>query len=120
MKPQQLRIVYAMEFLLALVAIFTAWSEVGGQAVLDVMPWGWKLALSLLLAAAVVGFTAAVGAGERFWNLRSARWFAALLLCISAIAAVTYYYALQIDSGDPEENGTVSAIHPIRRLWQAS
>jgi hypothetical protein len=120
MTLQQLRIVYAMEFLLALVAIFTAWSEIGGQAVLDVMPWHWKLGLSLLLATSVVGFTAAIAAGERVWSLRSARWFTAVLICVLGMAAATYYYALQIDNGDGEENGTVSVIYPIRHLWQLS
>ncbi len=112
MTPQLLRLVYAVEFLLALVAIFTAWSEIGGQAVLDLMHWGWKLSLSLLLAAAIVGFSAAVAAEERLWNLRSARWFVAVLLCVVAIGVVTYYYALQTDNSEGDESGTVSVSRP--------
>ncbi len=113
MTPQLLRLVYALEFLLALVAIFTAWSEIGGQAVLDLMHWGWKLSLSLLLAGAIVGFSAAIVTGENFWNPRSVRWSMALLACLSAMALVTYYYALQIDAGEPDEGGTVCAILPV-------
>ena len=111
MTPQLLRLVYAVEFLVALVAIFTAWSEIGGQAVLDLMHWGWKLSLSLILATAIVGFSAAATAEERLWSLRSARWFAALLLCVFAMAVVTYYYALQVDNSEPEESGTVSVVY---------
>jgi hypothetical protein len=110
MTPQLLRLVYAVEFLVALVAIFTAWSEIGGQAVLDLMHWGWKLGLSLILAASIVGFSAAMASEESLWSLRSMRWLVAALLCFAAIAVVTYYYALQIDNGEPDESGTVSAI----------
>ncbi len=112
MTPQLLRLAYAVEFLVALVAIFTAWSEIGGQAVLDLMHWGWKLGLSLALATAIVGFSAAATAGEKLWTLRSARWLTALLICVLAMGAVTYYYSVQTDSGDSEESGTVSVISP--------
>ena len=112
MTPQLLRLVYAVEFLVALVAIFTAWSEIGGQAVLDLMHWGWKLGLSLILAASIVGFSAALAGEERLWSLRSARWLVAVLACFAAIAVVTYYYALQIDNGEGDESGTMSAISP--------
>jgi hypothetical protein len=114
MTPQLLRLACAVEFLLALVAIFTAWSEIGGQTVLDLMHWGWKLGLSLALATTIVGFSVAAAAGERLWTLRSARWLAALLICIVAIAIVTYYYALQTDGGDSEDSGTVSMISPAQ------
>ena len=120
MTPQLLRLVYAIEFLLALVAIFTAWSEIGGQAVLDLMHWGWKTGLSLLLAASIVGFSAAIAAGEKLWSVRSVRWFFAMLLCVSAVAVVTYYYGLQLDNSEPEESGALSAVQPISSLWQLS
>jgi len=112
MTPQLLRLAYAVEFLLALVAIFTAWSEIGGQTVLDLMHWGWKLGLSLILAMAIVGFSAAITAEERLWNLRAARWLVAVLLCIVAMAVVTYYYALQGESGEGDEGSTMSVISP--------
>lgn len=110
MTSQLLRLVYAVEFLVALVAIFTAWSEIGGQAVLDLMHWGWKLGLSLILAASVVGFSAAIATEERLWTLRSARWLTAVLLCLAGIVVVTYYYALQVDNSEGDDSGRVSAI----------
>jgi hypothetical protein len=112
MTPQLLRLAYAVEFFVALVAIFTAWSEIGGQAVLDLMHWGWKLGLSLALAATIVGFSVAATAQEKLWTLRSARWLAAVLMCVLAIAVVTYYYSLQTDNGEADESGTVSVISP--------
>ena len=110
MTPQLLRLVYAVEFLVALVAIFTAWSEIGGQAVLDLMHWGWKAGLSLILAASVVGFSAAITTEESLWTLRSVRWLTAILLCLAAVVVATYYYALQVDNGEGDDSGRVSAI----------
>lgn len=104
-----LRFAYVCEFLLAIVAIFTAWSEIGGQSALDLMYWGWKLGLSAPLAAAIVAYTAALVSEQHVWSLRSARWLTVILILLLAIGVVTYYYALQTDNGDTDENsGNVS------------
>ena len=108
MSPRLLRIVYAFEFLLALVAIFTVWSEVGGQAALDLMHWGWKLALSLALAVAFVLYTAAVASEESIWTARSARWLAVMLVIFLGMGVVTYYYSMEADAGESDESGTIS------------
>ncbi|MBV8865751.1 MAG: hypothetical protein JO210_10195 [Acidobacteriaceae bacterium] len=107
--PRLLRLIYACEFLLALLAIFTSWSEIGGQAALDLMHWSWKLGLGLALAAAFVAYTAALLTEESLWSLRSARWLTAMIVLIVAMGAVTYFYALQVDAGDSDE--TAPTIH---------
>jgi glucan phosphoethanolaminetransferase (alkaline phosphatase superfamily) len=99
-----LRLAYVCEFLLALVAIFAAWSEIGGQSSLDLMHWGWKLGLSVSLAGAIVAYTAALLSEQRVWSLRSARWLTVIIILLLAIGIVTYYYALQVDNGDTDEN----------------
>lgn len=117
MTPKLLRLAYAFEFLVALVAIFTSWSEIGGQAALDLMYWGWKLGLGLGLAAAFVGYTVALVSEERFWSLRSLRWLVGMLLLVAAMGAVTYFYAIQVDTGaDPDEAGTMSLFRLPRSL----
>ncbi len=108
MTPRLLRLVYAFEFLIALVAIFTVWSEVGGQAALDLMHWGWKLGFSLALALSFVFYTASVVSEESVWSIRSARWLALMLVISLGMGAVTYYYALEADTGDSDETGTIS------------
>ncbi len=112
MTQKLLRLIYAFEFLIALVAIFTAWSEIGGQAALDLMHWGWKLGLSVALAGATVAYTAAVVSEESVWTLRSARWLTAVVLLIFGIGVVTYFYVLQEDSGESDESGTISLCRP--------
>jgi len=100
-----LRLVYVCEFLLALVAIFTAWSEIGGQAALDLMHWGWKLGLSVPLAAAIVAYTAALLSEDSIWTLRSARWLSVIAILLLAIGVVTYYYVIQVETGESDESG---------------
>jgi hypothetical protein len=110
MTPKLLRFGYVCEFLVALIAIFAAWSEIGGQGALDAMHWGWKLGLSMGLATAIVGYTAALVGDEAIWTLRSARWATIIVMIIAGIAIVTYYYALQSDTGESDETGTVSML----------
>ncbi len=109
MRPKLVRLAYVFEFLVALVAIFTAWSEVGGQAALDLMHWGWKLGLSLALAGAIIAYTAALSADESIWTLRSVRWLTAIIVLAAMMGCITYYYVLQEETGDSDESGTISA-----------
>jgi hypothetical protein len=114
MTVQRLRLVYAFEFLIAMMAIFTSWSEIGGQSALDLMNWGWKLGFSLVLAGAIVAFTASVASSESFWTMRSARWMTAIVLTLVAMGIVTYFYSLQEDAGSTDETGTVSLNRPVK------
>lgn len=106
MNDKLLRVAYALEFLVAIVAIFTGWSEIGGQAALDLMHPGFKFAFSLLLALCLVGYTAAVVSGDSWWTMRSARWFTGILLLLAAMSVVTYFYALQVDTGESDDTTT--------------
>ena len=108
MTPKLLRLVYVLEFLVALIAIFTSWSEIGGQAALDLMHWGWKLGFGAGLAAAIVAYTAALVSEDSVWSLRSARWLTIIILVLCAIGVVTYYYMLQEDTSEPDDGGNVS------------
>jgi hypothetical protein len=100
-----LRALLVFEFLVAIEAVFTFWSQVGGQYHLDLMFWPWKFGVSVVAALLITGITAALaGSGgavtRRIWLL------GVLLIAIMATAAlVTYYYHLnepldQDDSGD--------------------
>ena len=113
MFPKLLRFAYVCEFLIALIAIFTAWSEIGGQAALDLMQWSWKLGLSFALAAACVGYTAALVKEEHVWSLHSGRWLTAILAILFAMGVVTYFYVLQVDAGDSDETNPSTIHHAL-------
>jgi hypothetical protein len=115
MTPKLLRLAYAIEFLVAMMATFTAWSEIGGQDALDLMPWGWKLGFSLSLCAAIVAYTSAIVANNSFWTLRSARWMTAIVVVAGGMAAVTYYYALQVGANETDEPSNLSFLHASAR-----
>jgi hypothetical protein len=111
MTPKYLRIIFLSEFLVAVIAVFTAWSEIGGQAALDVMPWGWKCGLGIGLPVALVAYSAALIGSNSIWNARSAKWLAVIIVLLLAMGVVTYYYVLLIetnDAGQEQENSAVS------------
>ena len=108
MNNKLLRLAYAIEFLIAEVAIFTTWSEICGQSALDLMHWGWKLGFGVLLAASIVAYTAALLSQDSMWTMNSVRWLSAIVLLIIGMGVVTYFYSLQVDAGQSDETGTVS------------
>jgi hypothetical protein len=105
MDQRHWRAVYALEFFVALPAIYTVWSQVGGQGHLDQMDWRWKLGIGVALAYASVKATAAAVAGERAWNARALRWISIVLALAAAAVVVTYYYHLY---ESPEEEESVA------------
>ena len=120
MSPRLLRLAYAFEFLIALVAIFTAWSEIGGQAALDLMHWTWKFGLGFSLAGAGVAYTAAVVSTDTLWSTRSTRWLTAIIVVLLAMGAITYYYTLQVDSGESDEATPSAFQRPSAARYRSS
>ncbi len=101
-----LRLAYIALFLLALIAVFTLWSQVGGQGHLDLVPWSVKLILGCTAAYAVTRAAAAAVAGEHGWNGHSVKWtgvtLAALLLC--GLASLYAHNNLE-DNSDEDSQG---------------
>ena len=100
------RLFYALEFLIALIATYTMWSEVGGQYHLDLMAWYWKLFLGLGIAFAAVRATMAAASQQRAWNGRTLRWVSVILALALACGAVTYYYHLTEPPPDDDDSTT--------------
>jgi glucan phosphoethanolaminetransferase (alkaline phosphatase superfamily) len=94
-----LRILLIIEFLIAIQAVFTFWSQVGGQYHLDLMFWPWKFGLSLAAALLITLMTMAFARGRKPWAL------GVLLIVTVAIAGyVTYYYHLN-EPSDEDDSG---------------
>lgn len=109
-----LRLAYTAEFLIALVAVFTTWSQVGGQGHLDLMAWYWKLGLGVGMSWAIVRLTAAVAEGERALNRSSTAWLLVVVLLAGAMAAVTVYAHLNEDIEEQQqEEGTTASLRTI-------
>jgi len=109
-----LRLAYATHFLIALIAVYVLWSQVGGQAHLDLLPWTVKLGLGLAAAYCIVRATAASVAGDRGWNPQSLRWLAFALLVLSGCGFASYYAHVNLedsDEADPQQDTTISQLH---------
>lgn len=101
-----LRLAYAFEFWIALLAVFTVWSQVGGQGHLDLIAWYIKLACALALAWSAVRMTGSMVENARAWNRATVRWFVAVVTISMLIAGITYWYHLHevLDEPDTDEN----------------
>ena len=110
-----LRLAYTAQFLIAVIAVFTLWSEVGGQSHLDLMPWPIKLVLVLGLGLATVMGTAAAVNHEKVWNAKTTASVLLGLLLAAGMAFVTYYYHLHENDEAPATESSPLALE-IRRL----
>ena len=99
-----LRLAYTTLFLIALLAVFELWSQVGGQSHLDLMPWYLKLILGTGAAFTVVKAAAAAVAGERAWNRRTLRWAGILLALLIGCGLASYYAHLYLEEDEEEQN----------------
>jgi len=108
-----LRLAYCVVFLLAILSVFTFWSEVGGQGHLDLMPWYTKMICVLVSAWCCVKLTAGMVEEPSVWNRRTVAWLAGLILISFTMAAITFYYHLheETDQPDSDEN-TATAMTP--------
>ena len=109
-----LRLAYSIEFLLALLAVLTLWSEVGGQSHLDMMPWYTKLVCLMLSSWCCVRFTAGMVEERKVWNRRTRLWLSALILVATAMAAATLYYHLHEQTEDQDAEETAAAAVTFR------
>jgi hypothetical protein len=109
-----LRLAYTTQFLIALIAVFFLWGEVGGQGHLDLMPWYLKLGLGAGVAYAVVKATASAVAQEPAWNIKTLKWLGAMLALLVACGVVTYYYHLYGEEDDQQDGQGTSIAGVIR------
>jgi hypothetical protein len=117
------RIGIILEFLVALIATFTLWSQVGGQYHLDIMPWYWKLILGLGIAFATVKATvAACREKDRPWNPRTWRWVAIIGLLLTVAGVLTYYTHLyEPDEDDQDDSDTTQQAVEIKPIqWDGA
>jgi predicted outer membrane lipoprotein len=108
-----LRLAYSTQFLIALIAVFVLWSQVGGQTHLDLLPWTVKLGLGLAAAYGVVRATAASVSGDRAWNGQTVRWLGLTLAVLGACGYASYYAHLNLedtDDSDQQQDTTVSQL----------
>ena len=110
-----LRLAYSTQFLIALIAIFILWSQVGGQTHLDLLPWHVKLALACAAAYCIVRATMAAVGNERGWNAQSAAWLG-LTVAVLVVCGMASYWAHvnleETDGDDSQQDAPISRMLP--------
>jgi len=113
-----LRLAYTTQFLIALIAIFVLWSQVGGQGHLDLIPWYIKFGLGAGAAFATVKATVAAVSRDSAWNGGTLKWFGILVALLIGCGLVTYYvhvYDEDDEDQDQQDDSAVSLLaHPVR------
>ena len=104
-----LRLAYATQFLIAVMAVFALWSQVGGQGHLDLMPWYVKLGFGSGAAFAVVKATAAAVAADQPWNGRTLKWLGILLALLIGCGVATYYVHMYDESDEEDDQQNTAA-----------
>jgi len=105
-----IRLAYATQFLIATIAIYVLWSQVGGQSHLDLMPWYVKLGLGAGVALAVVKATAAAVSQEAAWNGRTLKWCGILLVLLLGCGLASYYCHLYLEDNGDDQSGDNTAV----------
>ncbi len=111
MRNSLLRPFLILEFLVAIDAVYTFWSEVGGQVHLDLMFWPWKLGLGVGAAAVVVLITGQLARNEGRLTRRALMQCSLLIAIVLVAGVVTYYYHL---NEPPDENDNSDEDTPAR------
>ena len=102
------RLAYTTQFLIALIAVFVVWDEVGGPYHLDLMPWWLKLALGTGLAYTVVRATASAVAAPTAWTTGTVRWCVVALALLAGCAIANYYCNVYGDEMDDQSESQTS------------
>ena len=113
MLQRLLPVLYALEFLLTLIAVYTVWGEVGGQNHLDYMPWYWKAGIGFGTAFAVIPLTTAIASDHPSSRRRTIAWTLVLFSLGLSAGLVTFYYHL---NEPPDDEDTPVTVTPTARL----
>ncbi len=103
MRHRLLRPLLIVEFLIAIQAVFTFWSQVRGQYHLDLMFWAWKFGLSVGAAALIVAITASLVRSGGAITRRAVMLGSVLIAVLVVAGMVTYYYHLYEPADDDDQ-----------------
>ncbi len=114
MPARLLRPLLIVEFLIALQAVFTCWSQIGGQYHLDLMFWPWKLSLSAAAALLTTGLTASLVRTDGVVGKKAWLYGWLLLATIALAGIVTYYYHLHEPTDEDNQDDQPATITKAR------
>jgi hypothetical protein len=105
-----LRLAYATQFMIALIAVFVVWGQVGGQGHLDLMPWHVKLGLGAGTAFAAVRATMCAVSAKNPWSGGTLKWFGIMLALLAGCGMASFYFHVYGESDEQEEETVTSQL----------
>lgn len=110
------RILYGIEFFVALPAVLVAWSQIGGAAHFDAVDWQWKLACSVGFAWSAMRLTAAAGEPGPIWTRRFVLWSLGTMVLALTMGWQSYQVHLTEAADEVEmEDDAETKIQPTER-----
>ena len=110
-----LRLAYSTLFLIAVIAIFILWGQVGGEGHLDLVPWYLKLGLGAGAAFAFAKAAASAASQESAWNGRTLRWAGICFALLIGCGLASYYAHLYLEDDDDGRRRGAQRIVAFRR-----
>jgi hypothetical protein len=104
-----LRLAYVTQFMIAVIAVFVLWAQVGGQSHLDLMPWHVKFGLGCGVALAAVRATKNAVEGGSAWNGGTLKWFGIMLALAAGCGLASYYFHIYGESEDEQQEETLTS-----------
>jgi hypothetical protein len=104
-----LRLAYATQLMIALIAVFVLWSQVGGQSHLDLMPWYVKLGFGGGAAIAAVRATMCAVSAPTAWSGGTLKWVGIMLALLLGCGLASYYYHVFAESDEEQADETVTS-----------
>lgn len=104
-----LRLAYATQFLIALIAVYVFWSQVGGQSHFEALPWYTTAGLIVGASFAAVKATAEAVSHESAWNPGTLKWCAILAMLIVGCGMASLYSHNYLESDEPAEDETITS-----------
>ena len=101
-----LRLAYATQLMIALIAVFVLWAQIGGQGHLDLMPWYLKLGLGGGVAIAAVRTTMCAVSGASAWNGGTLKWLGIMLALSLGCGLASYYFHLYGETDEEQDDET--------------
>jgi hypothetical protein len=104
-----LRLAYVTQFMIAVIAVFVLWSQVGGQTHLDLMPWYVKAGLGGGVAFAATRATKLSVEGKSAWNGGSVKWVGIMLALMVGCGLASYYFHMYGEEDEDQGDETVTS-----------
>jgi hypothetical protein len=104
-----LRLAYATQFLIALIAVCVVWRQVGGQSHFEALPWYTTAGLIAGVSFAAVKATAEAVSHESAWNPATLKWCAILAMLLVGCGMASLYSHNYLENDEPAEGETVTS-----------